>query len=374
MSQVLRTPLYDEHVKLGATMVEFAGYEMPIQYAGIIEEHKACRTAAGLFDVSHMGEIEIEGPDAERFVSYVSTWDASLLETGEVKYAELLYPQGTVVDDFFIYRESASRFLLVVNAANYDKDLVWVAGHKLGDVTVTGATEKYAEVALQGPKAEEILQGLTPADVVNLGYFRFLETTVCGRKAIVSRTGYTGEDGYEIYFAPEDAIFLWNAILDAGKPLGLEPTGLGARDTLRFEVCYWLYGHDLSDTVTPLEAGQNFLISWDHDFIGKPALSRMKEQGVPRTWIGVKMNSRAIPRNGFECLTTGPGQQKKIGAVTSGNYCPTLGGSYALCLVDKGAVKVGDTVIIPIRGKSEEGVVVKRPFMVPNAGKKHAQE
>ncbi len=217
MANVLRTPLYDEHLKLGATMVEFAGYEMPIQYTGIVEEHKACRTAAGLFDVSHMGEIEVEGPDAEKYVSYISTWNAALLEPYEIKYAEFLYPDGTVVDDFFIYKYSATRFLLVVNAGNYEKDLSWVMGHKMGDVAITGATARYAEVALQGPKAEDILKGMTPADIVGLGYFHFLETTVAGCKCIVSRTGYTGEDGYEIYFASEEAGFLWNAILDAAS-------------------------------------------------------------------------------------------------------------------------------------------------------------
>jgi aminomethyltransferase len=371
MANVLRTPLYDEHVKLGATMVEFAGYEMPIQYTSIIEEHKACRTAAGVFDVSHMGEIEVEGPDAEKFVSYIATWNAALLEPYEIKYAEFLYPEGTVVDDFFIYKYSATKFLLVVNAGNYEKDLAWVSGHKLGDITITGATATYAEVALQGPAAEDILKGMTPADIVGLGYFHFLETTVAGRKCIVSRTGYTGEDGYEIYFAAAEAGFLWNAILDVGKPFGLVPNGLGARDTLRFEVCYWLYGHDLDNTIAPLEAGQNFVISWDHDFVGKSALLAMKEKGVPRTWIGVKMNSRAIPRNGFDCLAGKPESPIKIGYVTSGNYCPTLGGSYALCMVDKDAVKVGDTVYVPIRGKAEAGVVVKRPFMRPNAGHKH---
>lgn len=373
MANVLRTPLHDEHVKLGATMVEFAGYDMPIQYTGIIEEHKACRTAAGLFDVSHMGEIEVEGPDAERFVNYISTWNTGTLEPYEVKYAELLYPEGTVVDDFFIYKYSATKFLLVVNAANYEKDLAWVAGHKLGDVVITGATEKYAEVALQGPRAEDILKGMTPADVAGLGYFRFLKTTVADRYCMISRTGYTGEDGYEIYCEPEDVVYLWNAILEAGKPLGLVPNGLGARDTLRFEVCYWLYGHDIDAHVTPLEAGQNFLITWDHDFIGRPALESMKERGVPRKWIGVRMNSRAIPRNGFDCLAGDPEHPAKIGYVTSGNYCPTLGGSYALCLVDKDSVKPGDTVYIPIRGRSEAGIVVKRPFMQPNAGGRHTR-
>lgn len=373
MANVLRTPLHDEHVKLGATMVEFAGYDMPIQYTGIIEEHKACRTAAGLFDVSHMGEIEVEGPDAERFVNYISTWNTGTLEPYEVKYAELLYPEGTVVDDFFIYKYSATKFLLVVNAANYEKDLAWVAGHKLGDVVITGATEKYAEVALQGPRAEDILKGMTPADVAGLGYFRFLKTTVADRYCMISRTGYTGEDGYEIYCEPEDVVYLWNAILEAGKPLGLVPNGLGARDTLRFEVCYWLYGHDIDAHVTPLEAGQNFLITWDHDFIGRPALESMKERGVPRKWIGVRMNSRAIPRNGFDCLAGDPEHPVKIGYVTSGNYCPTLGGSYALCLVDKDSVKPGDTVYIPIRGRSEAGIVVKRPFMQPNAGGRHTR-
>jgi len=346
---------------------------MPIQYpTGILEEHKACRTAAGLFDVSHMGEIEVNGPDAEKFVSYISTWDASLLAPNEIKYCEFLYPEGGVVDDFFIYKYSATQFLLVVNAANYDKDLAWVAGHKLGDITITGATAKYAEVALQGPKAEEILKGMTPGDVVDLGYFHFLETTVAGRKTLISRTGYTGEDGYEIYCAPEDAVYLWNAILTAGKPLGLLPVGLGARDTLRFEVCFWLYGHDIDAHIMPLESGQNFLLSWDHDFVGKPALVAAKERGVTRKWIGVKMQSRAIPRNGFDCLAGDPAKPVKIGYVTSGNYCPTLRGSYALCLVEKQAVKVGDTVYIPIRGRLEAGTVVKRPFLQSKAGRKNA--
>ncbi len=371
MANVLRTPLYDEHVKLGATMVEFAGYEMPIQYTSIVLEHKACRTAAGLFDVSHMGEIEVEGPDAERFVSYISTWNAGLLEPYEIKYAEFLYPEGTVVDDFFIYKYSATRFLLVVNAGNYEKDLAWVSGHKMGNVTITGATAKYAEIALQGPKAEDILKGMTPADIVDLGYFHFLETTVAGRKCIVSRTGYTGEDGYEIYVDPGEASFMWHAFLDAGKPFGLLPNGLGARDTLRFEVCYWLYGHDLDNTITPLESGQNFLISWDHDFVGRSALLAMKEKGAPRTWIGVKMNSRAVPRNGYDCLAGSPEAPVKIGYVTSGNYAPTLGGTYALCMVAKGAVTPGDTVWIPIHDKLEAGTVVKRPFMQPKAGHKH---
>lgn len=372
MGTLLYTPLHEEHVRLGATMQEFAGYDMPIQYkAGILKEHEACRTAAGLFDVSHMGEIEVEGPDAQRFISYIATWDPVLLEPWEVKYADLLYPQGTVVDDFFIYKYSDTKFLLVVNAANYNKDLAWVSGHKLGDVTITGATEKYGEVALQGPKAEEILAKLTPQDVAGLGYFRFMEAQVAGHRCLVSRTGYTGEDGFEIYCDPADTVDLWRAIMAVGEPMGLLPNGLGARDTLRFEVCYWLYGHDLSDAITPLEAGQNFLISWDHDFIGKPALLAMKERGVPRKWIGVRMNGHAIPRNGFDCLAEVAGERRSIGYVTSGSYCPTLGGAYALCLVERDAVKAGDTVIIPIRGRDETGVVVKRPFLAPKAGHKN---
>lgn len=371
MANVLYTPLHEEHIKLGATMEEFAGYDMPIQYpTGILKEHEACRAAAGLFDVSHMGEIEVEGPDAEKFVSYISAWNAATLAPFEIKYTEFLYPEGTVVDDFFIYKYSSTRYLLVVNAANYDKDLAWVAGHKLGDITITGATAKYAEVALQGPKAVEILKGMTPADVTDLPYFHFLETTVAGRRAIISRTGYTGEDGFEIYFAPADAAYLWNVILDTGKPSGLLPVGLGARDTLRFEVCFWLYGHDIDAHVMPIEAGQNFLIDWDHDFVGKPALVAAKEKGVQRKWIGVKMQSRAIPRNGFDCLAGDAAKSVKIGYVTSGNYCPTLRGSYALCLVEKQAVKVGDTVWIPIRGRMEAGTVVKRPFLQSRAGGK----
>lgn len=352
-----RTPLYEEHVRLGAKMSEYAGYEMPIEYAGLVAEHHAVRKDAGLFDVSHMGEFVARGKDAARFVDYVVTGKASELEPGAILYTFFLNDRGGVVDDLLVYREGEDAFLLVVNAANMEKDFCRLEGLTEGfDLDLQNISDEVAELALQGPNAEHFLAKLTEYDLASIKPFHFVKgVEVAGESCLVSRTGYTGEDGFEIY-TKGDVLAIWRALIDAG----VTPVGLGARDTLRFEAGLPLYGNELGEDITPLEAGLGFFVKLDKDdFVGKDALVRQKETGVPRALAGIELTGRGMLRHGFVVKEDG----REIGTITTGYLSPTLGKVIANALIEAGAKKLGATVEIETKRKTLEGVIIDKRFL-----------
>jgi aminomethyltransferase len=355
-----RTPLHDEHVALGGKLVPFAGYEMPVQYpAGITAEHRAVREAAGLFDVSHMGELVVRGPQALELVQHVSINDAARIDVGQAQYSAMCLESGGVIDDLLIYRYP-DRYMLVVNAANVDKDRGWIETQSRAfDVVVEDVSEDTALVALQGPAAREILRPLANIDVDAITYYRFGEGEVDGVPATISGTGYTGEDGFELYVAAEDASRLWRALLRAGAPAGLVPTGLGARDSLRLEMGYALYGNDLDERHTPLESGLGWVTKLDKGpFVGRAALLAQKEAGVPRKLVGLTVSGRGVPRPGYGILSGGA----SVGSVTSGTVSPSLGVGVALGYVPAGEAAPGTRLGIDARGRALEAVVVRPPF------------
>jgi aminomethyltransferase len=355
-----RTPLHAEHVRLGGKMVPFAGYEMPVQYpAGITAEHRAVREAAGLFDVSHMGEFVLRGKDALALIQRVAVNDASKLEVGQAQYSAMCRPNGGVIDDLLVYR-FADRWMLVVNASNRDKDWEWVVQQSAGmDVELEDRSDAIALLALQGPKARGVLARLTETDVEGVGYYRFVEGRVAGAPALIAGTGYTGEDGFELYVATDDATEVWNALLDAGAEAGLVPVGLGARDSLRLEMGYALYGNDLDEEHTPIEAGLGWITKLGKgDFIGRDVLAAQRERGVERTLVGLTLTERGFPRPGYEVLE---GDQP-VGVVTSGTVSPSLGAGIAMAWVPSRLAAVGSEVAISLRGKPTGARVVKTPF------------
>lgn len=361
MTELLaRTPLHAEHVALGARMVPFAGFEMPIHYPlGITAEHRAVREAAGLFDVSHMGEILVSGPGALDLVQYVSVNDASRIDVGQAQYSAMCLESGGIVDDLIVYRY-ADRWMLVVNAANVAKDHAWIERHaRAFDVEVENASDRIALLALQGPSAREILRPLADVDVDLVTYYRFREGTVAGVAATISGTGYTGEDGFEIYVDPADAVPLWRALLEAGRPRGLVPVGLGARDSLRLEMGYALYGNDLDEEHTPLEAGLGWITKLDKkDFVGRTTLLAQKEKGVLRKLVGMTVAGRGFPRPGYPILAEG----EVAGSVTSGTVSPTLGIGIALGYVPAALAVPGTPLQIDARGRALDATVVRPPF------------
>ncbi len=356
-----KTPLYEKHVALGGRIVDFSGWALPVQYSGIVEEHLATRNAAGLFDVSHMGEITVEGKDASKFINYLVTNDVAKLVPEKVMYSPMCYEHGGVVDDLLIYMYDEDRFLLVVNAANKDKDYQWILEKsKKFDVKAEDVSDNYAQIALQGPKAEAILQKLTDVSLEDMKFYTFKDNaSVGGVGLLLSRTGYTGEDGFELYLSPADVCSIWDKFLEAGKPEGLLPAGLGARDTLRFEACLPLYGQELSEEITPLEAGLGFFVKLTkEDFIGKAKLFEQKEKGLKRKIAGLEMVEKGVPRHGYEVRLQG----KKIGVITSGSFAPYLEKYLALALLDTEYAKVGQEVYVDVRGKERLAKVVETPF------------
>ncbi len=353
------TPLVRLFRDLGARLVEFAGWEMPVQFSSVIEEHQAVRTAAGLFDVSHMGEVQIRGRGALDLVQRVTCNDAARLRPGQAQYSALTTEKGTFVDDILVYRLAQDDFLLVVNAANTGRDFGWVASHARGDVEVVDVSARWAQLALQGPRSEAVLQPLLPAPLSALRPFQFVETRLEGARAIVSRTGYTGEDGFEIYLPPEPAPGLFEALLRQGRPQGLLPCGLGARDTLRLEACLPLYGNDIDDTTTVLEAGlERFLKLEKGSFIGSEALRRERERGVARRLLGFEMIDPGIPRHGYEVRLGG----ERIGAVTSGTLGPTVRKSIGLAYFPARVSAAGTRFEVNIRGRDAAAGIVPTPF------------
>ena len=348
-----RTPLYDEHKALGARLVDFAGWQMPVQYEGIKAEHQAVRTAAGLFDVSHMGEAFFRGPDAERAVQRLVTRDVSRLETGQSGYSAVCYEDGGTVDDVLVYRRPDD-FLVVVNASNREKDLDhFRANTEDLDVEISDETEAWALLALQGPESANLLQNLTETDLTNLKYFRFTEGEVAGARTIISRTGYTGEDGFELYLSSDDAPRVWREILEAGAT----PAGLGARDTLRLEAGMCLYGNELDPETTPLEAGIGFAVHLDkeQEFIGQDALRREKEEGLRKKLVGFEVEGRGIARHDHPVRV----EDDTVGRVTSGTLSPTLNRAIGLALVSPG---VEDRFEVVIRERPVEAHTVELPF------------
>ncbi len=355
-----KTPLYDCHVAAGGKIVPFGGYLLPVQYeTGVIKEHMAVRTACGLFDVSHMGEIVLSGPDALKNVQMVTCNDCSGMYDGQVRYSPMCNEQGGVVDDILVYKVNDTTYLLVVNAANKDKDAAWISSHLSGDVQFRDLSESVAQLALQGPNAVPLLAGLVAEAQIPKKYYSFVqECDVQGIKCLISRTGYTGELGYELYCAAEDGPKLWSLLLEAGKDYGLIPCGLGARDTLRLEAAMPLYGHEMDDTVTPLETDLGFFVKLEQesDFIGKSALLAAGEP--KRCRVGLKVTGRGIARE--HCPVFVGDQQ--IGMTTSGTHCPFIGMPVAMALIEKEYGQVGNTVEIEIRGRKVSAEIVPLPF------------
>ena len=354
-----RTPLYAAHRRAGAKMVEFAGWDMPVQYSGVIQEHLAVRSRAGLFDVSHMGEIEIRGADAVEFCQRLSANDVARMKNFQAQYNLLLNENGGIVDDVIFYRLEPNIFLLCVNASNSDKDFQWVREHASGQVEVDNVSSRYAQLALQGPRAEKILQSLTPLELGEVKPFYFGFANVASIRCLVARTGYTGEDGFELYCHAEDAEKLWHALLESGAPMGLVPAGLGARDTLRLEKAYPLYGHELDDTTTPIEAGLEWVLKLAKtSFLGRETLIQQKAEGVRRKLVGMELVEPGIARSGYPLFKN----EKLIGRVSSGTKSPTLGKSIALGYVTTGEAYFDNIIEVEIRGRKTRAKIVSLPF------------
>ncbi len=351
-----KTPFYDRQVKLGGRMVEFAGFYMPIQFAGIVEEHLAVRSDAGIFDVSHMGEISVSGEGSAEYVNRLTTNDVASLDLLQAQYTAMLNDEGGVIDDLLVYRRKFD-YLLVVNAVNVERDFEWISDHAPEGVTVRNLSEETAQVAVQGPRAVELVDGICDDSLATLGSFRSMGATIGGVPCLVSRTGYTGEDGLEIYTGADGAGALYDAIMNAESPPA--PIGLGARDSLRLEVAFRLHGSDMDETTTPLEAGLGWIVKMDKgDFFGKDVLVRQKAEGVKRRLIGLVSDARRFPRSGYPVRVG----DREVGRVTSGGYSPSLERGIALAYVEAEYAKSKTRFEIDIRGQRIEASYVKGPF------------
>jgi aminomethyltransferase len=355
-----QTPLHDAHVSAGARMVEFAGWHLPVQFSGVIDEHVAVRTRAGLFDVSHMGEAAVQGDGSLDFLQEVTCNDVARLRPGRAQYNALTTPRGTFVDDLLVYMLDEKDYLLVVNAANTAKDLEWLATHTAEfDVAVENVSAHWAQLAVQGPQALEVLQPLVPESLGGLRYYRFIRTNVHGTSCIVSRTGYTGEDGFEVYAPADAAPGLWAALLESGAPHDLLPVGLAARDTLRLEAKLALYGNDIDDTTTVVEADLGWIVKpGKGPFLGREVLVQQLERGVERRLVGFETRGRAVARHGFAALSDG----RRVGRVTSGTHSPSLRKNIGLAYLPTARAEIGAEFEIEIRGRPEPAVVVPTPF------------
>jgi aminomethyltransferase len=365
MEGTKKTALFNAHVKCGGKIIDFAGWELPVQYEGIIPEHEAVRNKAGMFDVSHMGEVDVKGKEAFNFVQNLVTNDVSTLVDNQVLYAMMCYPDGGVVDDLLVYKFNNEHYYLVINASNVDKDFKWMQDNKANfDIELSNLSAEVSEVALQGPKAEEILQKLTDTNIQDIKFFFCnREVYIDGIKCLVSRTGYTGEDGFEIYTSNDSIERIWYKILEVGKEYGLVPCGLGCRDTLRFEAALPLYGNEISSTISPLEAGLGFFVKLaKENFIGKDALVKQKEDGLKRKTVGFEMIDRGIPRHGYEVAVDG----KVIGVVTTGYLSPTLKRNIGLAIIEAEYAEMGSKIDIIVRNKPVKAEVVSRKFYTKN--------
>jgi aminomethyltransferase len=353
------TPLNSVHRALGAKMVDFGGWDMPVQYSGIIDEHNAVRNAVGLFDVSHMGEIEIRGPEAGRLTDYVTTNNVAKLKTGQAHYSGLLYEHGGFVDDILVHKVADDHYFLCVNASNQDKDFEHIRSMNKFDAQVDNNGDQYAQLAIQGPKARATLQKLTAVDLAGIKYYWFTDGEVAGTPARIAHTGYTGEDGFEIYVPPTEAARMWNLVMDAGAEFGIKPAGLGARNTLRLEAKMALYGHEIDASISPLEAELDWIVKLEKgDFVGRGALQKQKETGLTRKLVGFEMRGRGIGRDGYEVyLDSAP-----AGWVTSGSPSPTLGKNIGLCYLPVAQAQPGKSIQIMIRNQPVDAVTVETPF------------
>ncbi len=362
--ELKKTPLNSVHRELGGRMVDFGGWDMPVQYpAGTVEEHLRTRTHAGLFDVSHMGEIDVSGADTISFVNSITSNDASKLVDGQAQYSALTTIEGTVVDDLLVYRIAADHLLLVVNAGTTDKDWEWINSHYDGqDVTLQNVSAEYCQIALQGPEALEILQQMTDVPLGDIKYYHFTNGSVAGVPAIVSRTGYTGEDGFEVYAVPDKAEQLWNKMLEVGKygtPAGVLPCGLAARNTLRLEAAMALYGHEIDESTNLLEANLGWICKFNKgDFVGREALLKQKEDGVRRRLVGFEITERGIARDGQDVIVNG----EKVGSVTSGSPAPFLKKNIGLAYVPVDVAVEGQAILIDVRGRQVAAQIVRTPF------------
>lgn len=354
------TCLHDRHVKLGALMSPFGGFDMPIQYAGITEEHNAVRRHVGVFDVSHMGEVRVKGPDAYKYVSHIFVNDVTGAPDGQIFYGMMCYENGGVVDDLLVYKVNDNEYFLVINASNIDKDVAWIMKNAEGfDVEITDESPIYGEVAVQGPEAEETVEKVLGIPVKDIPFYNFKTFPIDGEEVIVSRTGYTGEDGFEIYGSHDYIRRVWDKLMDAG----VQPCGLGCRDTLRFEVGLPLYGDELADDITPLEASLSMFVKLDKpEFIGKEALAAQKAEGVKRRIVGIELEGNAIPRHGYPVEVNG----EKIGEITTGYRSISTGKSVAMAMIDKPYDKMGTEVEVRIRKKTFPAKVVKKRFYEKN--------
>jgi aminomethyltransferase len=361
MAELRATPLNQIHRESGAKMTAFSGWDMPVEYSGLIAEHQAVRRAAGLFDVSYMGQFEVTGEGALAFLQRVTANDVAKLATGQAQYSALPLPSGCPVDDVIVYRRGEGRYLIVVNAGNLSKDWEWLQSQSPAGCTLEDRSDEFALLALQGPKAEAILQPLTPLDLKAIAFYRFAEGTLAGHPAIVARTGYTGEDGFELFVAPAAAPDLWKTLVAAGAPHGLLPAGLGARDTLRLEAKMLLYGNDMDETTTLVEAGLGWTLSFDDakgDWNGRQALLEQKTQGPPRKLVGFETTERGIPRHGYPVFLG----DEEAGQVTSGSFAPFLQKSIGLAYLPASRAAVGTELEVGIRGRRVKARVVPTPF------------
>ncbi len=359
ITELKKTSLFDAHLASKARMVDFGGWNMPVQYSSILDEHNAVRNAVGLFDVSHMGEIDIRGPQAAHFVDYVSTNNAAKLKIGQAHYSALLYEHGGFVDDILVHKVADDHFFLCVNSSNQEKDFEHIVQYNRFNAEAEFTSDQYAQLAIQGPKALATLQKLTKTDLKGIKYYWFDDGAVAGAPARIAHTGYTGEDGFEIYIAPDEAARLWQAILDAGEEFGIRPCGLGARNTLRLESKMALYGHELTASINPFEADLAWIVKMDKgDFVGKPALEKALKNGLTRKLAGFEMKGRGIGRDGYEIWIDG----KQAGWVTSGGPSPTLNKNIGLCYLPLEKATPGVSIQVVIRNSPVEAETVATPF------------
>lgn len=356
-----KTALYDKHVSLGAKIVPFAGFEMPVQYSGVTEEHFAVREKAGLFDVSHMGQFFIEGAGSRELLQYVTTNNVDVLENGKAQYSCLPNENGGIVDDLIVYKMEDGKYFVVVNASNIEKDWNHISKYNTFGATMTNASDEMSLLAVQGPKATEILQKLTETNLSEVPYYNFTIGSVAGvQDVIISNTGYTGSGGFEIYFRNEDAVTLWDAIIEAGAEEGIIPCGLAARDTLRLEKGFCLYGNDIDDTTSPIEAGLGWITKFDKDFVSKETFAKQKEEGITRKLVGFELTDKGVPRHDYPVVDA---EGNVIGKVTSGTQSPMKKVGLGLAYVDKPYFKLGSEIFIQVRNKNIPAQVVKAPFV-----------
>ncbi len=359
------TPLFEEHLALNGKMVPFAGWNMPVQYTGVVDEHKAVRNSVGIFDVSHMGEIIVTGRGALDYLQGLVSNDVAKLQIGQAQYSALCYENGTLVDDIIIYRRGFDSFFICINASNIEKDFAWFKERcpKQG-VHLENVSDDYAQIAIQGPKSRELIAKVVDVKITELAYYHFTEGKVLGVPAIIARTGYTGELGYEVYLPASAAAKIWRGLLQVGHEYSVKPCGLGARDTLRLEVGYLLYGNDMDNTTSALECGLGWVTKFEkNNFVGKEALLKQKEEGLIRKLVAFEMQDRAIGRHGYKVYASSEGENS-IGNVTSGCPAPTIGKNIGLAYVNQAYSKLGSQIWIEIRGEKKPALVVKKPFFV----------